>query len=180
MKKTEQTDVALIKAYQEGNQQVITELVKRWHVAFCKIAFLQVKDREVAKDIAQESWRVILKKLATIEDSNKFKSWALRIINNKAIDYLRSVQRKRKQLALLKINEVNVAIEDKKDAQHFYQAVLKKGIEALSEKERTIITLFYVHEYSLKEIGALLNITVGTVKSRLFRAREHLKLIVKM
>jgi RNA polymerase sigma factor (sigma-70 family) len=56
---------------------------------------------------------------------------------------------------------------------------LSKAIKTLPTKQQMVIKLFYVEEYSLKQISDLLNISLGTTKSRLFHAREKLKLILK-
>ena len=56
---------------------------------------------------------------------------------------------------------------------------LIKAINGLPEQQQMVIKLFYVENYSLKQIGKLLNISVGTAKSRLFHARENLKLNIK-
>ena len=63
MKKAKQIrDVDLVKNHQSGDKTSLPILVKRWHLKFCKFAFWIVKDADVAKDIAQESWSVIIKK----------------------------------------------------------------------------------------------------------------------
>ncbi|MCF6280035.1 MAG: hypothetical protein L3J14_06775 [Flavobacteriaceae bacterium] len=80
MKNSENTiDADLVIEYQSGNKKAITTLVKRWHIEFCKFALWYVKDADVAKDIAQESWFVILNKLDTLQEPKKFKSWAISI-----------------------------------------------------------------------------------------------------
>ena len=56
---------------------------------------------------------------------------------------------------------------------------LLKAIKKLPEQQQIVIRLFYVEDYTLKEISEILNISIGTAKSRLFHAREKLKLILK-
>ena len=83
-KKAKISDTHLVIDYQNGNTNVLPFLVKRWHVAFCKLAFFYVKDADVAKDIAQESWIVIIDKMKEIKEPEKCKSWAISIVNRKA------------------------------------------------------------------------------------------------
>ncbi|MBR9914486.1 MAG: sigma-70 family RNA polymerase sigma factor [Algicola sp.] len=152
-------------------------LVKRWHVVFCKKAFWLVKDASASKDIAQESWQIIMMKLHTLENPNRFKSWALRIVYTKSLDALRAQQHirlKKTEFVTSKISEVAVD-DDFKD----YKTALLKALKELPEKQQEVIKLFYTEDYSLKEISALLKISIGTAKSRLFHAREKLKLILK-
>lgn len=65
------TDTNLVLAYQSGNKKAFNVLVKKWHLQFCKFAFWMVKDADVAKDIAQESWKVIFDSLILFKRSNK-------------------------------------------------------------------------------------------------------------
>lgn len=175
-------DKDLVLACIDGNQQAITALVKKWHVPFCKLAFYCVKDKEVAKDIAQESWKVILDKLESLQEPEKFKSWATSLVKRKAIDYLRSDQRR--VLKLQKLHAENrgetETEENREEAILNYKVILSRELKKLPENQKVVINLFYVEEYTLKEISDLLHISVGTAKSRLFHARERLKKIIKI
>ena len=91
-------DAKLVIAYQSGNKKAMALLVNRWHVQFCKFAYWYVKDVDVAKDIAQDSWAIIYKKLDTLEQPEKFKSWAISIVNIKAIDWIRATGRELNKL----------------------------------------------------------------------------------
>lgn len=68
---------------------VLAVLVGRWHKLFYNKAYWLVKDKDTAKDIAQESWTVIIKKIDSLKDSKQFKYWAYRIVHNKSTDWLR-------------------------------------------------------------------------------------------
>lgn len=172
-------DKRLVEAYQSGDKNSLNTLVERWHLNFCKISYLIVKDADIAKDIAQESWKTIFLKLNDLKDSEKFGSWAISIVNRKSIDFLRGnkrvlqrkedYQREVKKEELLCENEEPIIDEGK----------LKSVITQLPENQQIIIKLFYVQEYTLKEIAELLNISVGTAKSRLFHAREKIKMNLK-
>ena len=92
------SDAVLIEKYQKGEINALNHLVKKWHIKFCNLAFWIVKDADVAKDIAQESWTIIIYKLETLEEPNKFKSWAISIVNRKAIDWIRANTREKNKL----------------------------------------------------------------------------------
>ncbi|WP_299679797.1 RNA polymerase sigma factor [uncultured Tenacibaculum sp.] len=141
------------------------------------MAFSYVNSSVVAKDIAQESWGVIINKLNTLEDANKFKSWAIQIVKRKALDYLRKKQRQTKHITFYKEDveieeEFQGSVNEKKDK-------LSKAIKELKIAHQQVIRLFYVEERSLTEISELLKVSVSTVKSRLFHAREKLKNTIK-
>ena len=178
MNKREQpTDGFLILQYRGGNIAVLSELVRRYHKLFCEKAYWITKDKEVAKDIAQESWIIIMNKLHTLENVDSFKSWAFRIIYTRAIDAVKHNNKENKKLASFRIAESDTqSSEDQSDLIH---KALLKAIQELPKEKQDIIRLFYAEEYSLIEISNFLKIPVGTVKSRLFKAREKLKSILK-
>jgi len=171
-------DIELVKAYQAGDQKAIARLVKRWHLIFCKKAHWMVNDANLSKDIAQESWQTIMDKLHTLQKPSSFKSWALRIVYSKSIDALRQQSKKRMQETDLGTSQVAINDEYKEENAELKEALLK-AIKCLPEQQQSVIRLFYTEAYSLKEISTLLNISVGTTKSRLFHAREKLKKTLK-
>ena len=175
-----QQDTALIVLYQSGKKEVLAILVKRWHVQFCKLAYWYCKDGQVAKDIAQESWLVIFKKLQDLKEPQKFKSWAISIVNHKAVDWIRKKNREENKLHKLYDESPKVITEDQQEgyADSVHQK-MKFEIAKLPEHQQTVLKLFYIEEFSLKEIGVLLQISIGTAKSRLFHARERLKTRMK-
>ena len=175
--KDKEIDAKLILDYQSGKSSAFIVLVKRWHVRFCKLAYFYVKDRDVAKDIAQESWTIIYNKLDDLNDPMKFKSWAISIVNRKAIDFLRVQQREQKRKAEYKATVSNNQGETE-DGREEIKNILLQEIQKLSGEHQQVLQLFYVESYSLKEIGNVLEISVSTTKSRLFHAREQLKKVI--
>lgn len=172
-------DSNLVVEYQKGNKKAIAVLVKRWHLRFCEFAFWYVKDADVAKDIAQESWSVIINKLETLQEPKKFKSWAISIVNRKAIDWIRAKNREENKLKKYSEENPSVLIEESIDSQDGIKLALLNTIETLSSEQQIVLKLFYTQDYTLKEISEILNISVGTIKSRLFHAREKLKSTLK-
>ena len=173
------TDKELVLSYKQGNQKAFTTLVKKWHVDFCKLAFWYVKDRDIAKDVAQESWQVILHKLDKLENPERFKSWAISIVNRKAIDWLRTNKRVLNKHQKYYKEHVNDVILNEVNEEDEVKNNLLKAIHKLSIEQQMVVKLFYTQSYSLKEISEFLNISVGTAKSRLFHAREKLKKTIK-
>ncbi|CAL2101569.1 RNA polymerase sigma factor [Tenacibaculum sp. 190130A14a] len=179
MKKTKPiSDKELVLAYQSGDKIALNYLVKKWHLYFCKLSFYKVKDADLAKDIVQESWRVIFNKLYDLQEPEKFKSWAISIVQRKTIDWLRANQRNEHKLQKYS-NEIREESIEESDEDELLKRKLLQAIQKLSKEQQMVIRLFYTQSYSLKEISTLLNISVGTAKSRLFHAREKLKTIIK-
>lgn len=177
LKINDRTDTELVLDFQSGNKKAMAELVKRWHLIFCQKAYWIVKDASLSKDIAQDSWQTIIDKLYTLHKPSSFKSWALRIVYTKSVDAFRQQQINRiKEDEYQK--EVTRVVDDDDDHTELKSHLLK-SIKSLPEHQQMVLRLFYTEGYSLNEISKLLNISVGTTKSRLFHAREKLKLILK-
>jgi RNA polymerase sigma factor (sigma-70 family) len=153
-------------------------LVKRWHKKMCSKAYWVTKDKEVAKDIAQDSWKTIIGKIHKLKDPNSFGSWALTIVYRKAIDLLKEKQKQRDKLFAYNYEQNAIVNAETVDNTEIKKALLK-AIDSLSKHHQIVINLFYVEDYSLQQIGEILNISIGTAKSRLFHAREKLKITLK-
>lgn len=167
------TDESLIVQYQSGDILALQKLVKRWHKLFCEKAYWMTKDAEASKDIAQESWTSIINNLHNLKDSSRFKSWALRIVFTKSMDWLRFNQMNRKKLEKYYKNYNDS--DESTNSNETLKAELLNAVRLLPNEQQVVLRLFYVEEYTLKDISLLLEISVGTVKSRLFHAREKLK-----
>ncbi|MGB1269971.1 MAG: RNA polymerase sigma factor [Flavobacteriaceae bacterium] len=175
MNKTEDiSDAELVTRYKSGDRKVLVILVNRWHKAFCKQAYWYTKNAELSKDITQDSWTVIIDKLPSLKQPDKFGSWGLSIVMRKAIDSLREQNKYRE---LDSFSEVNL-IEEEVNTQSCHKFILKE-IKNLSNEQQAVLKLFYVEGYKIYQIAEILDIAKGTVKSRLFTAREKLKLILK-
>jgi len=177
LKKDKSIDAHWVIEFQSGNAKALAILVKRWHKRFCEKAYWMLKDADAAKDIAQDSWRTIMDKIQDLKDPSSFGAWAMRIVYSKSLDAIRENNRNRRKQEHL-ANESPIETEVYEDNSQLKMEVLK-AIRSLSDHHQMVVKLFYVEDYSLKQISDTLNISIGTAKSRLFHAREHLKLILK-
>jgi len=177
-------DGLLVLQCQNGDKKAFSLLVKRWHAKLCKQAYFYTKNIDIAKDIAQDSWGVIINKISSLKEPNSFGAWALTIVNRKAVDWLRKQKKHKERLYTYYENsrtdyDTNSNTNNIEDVTINITKTILKTIKKLPGNQQIILTLFYVEEYSIHEISTILNISKGTVKSRLFYAREKLKAIVK-
>lgn len=173
-------DAWLIAQYLEGHKSAMALLVKRWHIKFCKQAYRYTNNYDSAKDIAQDAWVIILRKLEDLEHPEKFGNWALSIVTRKSIDWYRQHKRmleKNQKMIYAKEASIIEVIDLIKEQD--VNDDLKKAIALLSIEHRHVLKLFYIEAYGLVEISQILNISKGTVKSRLYYAREKLKETLK-
>ena len=178
MKTNKIVDGWLVLQYQSGNKKALALLVKRWHKKLCTKAYWVTKDQDVSKDIAQESWKTIMNKIHGLKDPNSFGGWALTIVYRKSIDFLKDNKKETNRLQDYHYEQTGITNNKQTDNEHLKKALLM-AVKLLPEHHQMVINLFYVEDYSLKQISEILSISVGTAKSRLFHAREKLKTIIK-
>jgi RNA polymerase sigma-70 factor (ECF subfamily) len=169
-------DGLLVLQYRSGNKKALGLLVNRYHRRLYEHSYRYTHDFDASKDIAQDCWSVIITKLDDLKNPNLFGSWALRIATRKSLDYVKNRKRN-----LNKLHEYYNISSVKEGQENWETETLKllKAMSTLPENQQIVLRLFYKEDYSLKEISDILEISIGTVKSRLFHAREKLKTILK-
>ncbi|MDD6207390.1 MAG: sigma-70 family RNA polymerase sigma factor [Clostridiales bacterium] len=144
----------------------ISGLLMQNYEKYYRIAYSYVHNEADAQDIVQESaYKAICQsnKLKKVEYAD---TWICRILMNEAISFIRKNHRNNAQL-----EEMQGGSEDR-----YEDLDLKKALETLEVKEKTIIVLRFFEEMSLKQIAQVLNENTNTVKSRLYRTLAKLKL----
>jgi len=164
-------DELLVLKSQNHDMEAFSLLVKRFQPVLLRHAFRMTRDNEAASDIAQESWYAIAKGIARLKSPGAFRAWALKIAGNKSANWIKQEQRKRK----LSVDSEMFLDTETIDSESEPIAIIKLAMMSLSVKNKTILSMFYVDNYSVKEIAESLSISTGTVKSRLFYARKTLK-----
>lgn len=172
-------DAILVIEYQAGKKRALDLLVRRWHSKFCKHAYWYTRDKEHAKDVVQDSWGVILNKMQFLRDPNRFGSWAMRIVTNKAVDWLRKQKKEPNKLKSDYDLPDSTTPDNTVVAHQSIVQLVQVSIKKLPQKQQVVLRLFYMEEFTIKQISDVLNISAGTIKSRLFTARESLKTILK-
>ena len=165
----------LIYRIRTGDKSAFKLLAEMWYAKLVKHIYLIVKDKEVAKDIAQDTWSVVIIKLNNLKEPAYFKVWLFKIARNKSVDWIKQESKKRQYKDEIRntTDELDETNEPDSDVLE-----LRKALRKLSESEQQILNLFYLENCNIREINKILGIPVGTVKSRLFNAREHLKVII--
>jgi len=165
-------DEYLVIECQLGNVDAFRALFRRWHVRLLGKARELTGDREAALDVTQESWIGIARGIHQLRDPAHFGAWSLRIVANKARDWIRRERSRRRVLEEVAGEPVRVAAPGGPDPE--VQSV-RAGLEALDVDKRTVLRRHYLEGRSVAEIASELGIPEGTVKSRLHAARNDLK-----
>ena len=159
-------DEILVMDCQSGRVKALEILVSRWQKRLWQYAYGLIGDSEAAWDVTQDSWLGIIRGIRRLNDPARFRSWAYRIVTNKASDWIK------RNKALKK---ADVGDLDDRPHKERKDTGLAELLEKLDIKKRAVLSLYYFEQLSVPEIGAALRVPNGTVKSRLYNARNELK-----
>ncbi|MFC1760689.1 RNA polymerase sigma factor [Planctomycetota bacterium] len=161
----------LVRAAQAGCVESLGVLYERYYESMAWLAYSVVFDRDLAQDVAQETFTVVCRTITTLKKPQHFGGWLSRICRHRAIDTLR-----RQRGNTVPLPEDMQACETQEGENG--QAV-RLAIAALPQMYREIVVLHYFHHRSYEQIENTLGISLHTVKGRLFRARKQLAQILK-
>ena len=166
-------DGDLVAMTLRGNPEAFATLVERYDRAVYHLAYRTLHDVEEARDATQEAFFKAFRSLRTFRPGAKFSTWIFAIAYHACCDRLN--RRKR-------YSERGTAGPRRPGPGPEQQAIaldeaarLRAAIDALPEKYRTVITLFHLQGKQYEEIAKVLGLPMGTVKTHLFRAKEHLR-----
>ncbi|WP_158968868.1 RNA polymerase sigma factor [Paraglaciecola sp. L3A3] len=176
--KNQAEEYLLVMAAQKGNHDAFRVLFQHHQPGLIRFAYKLSNDQEVAKDASQDVWIKTAKTLYKLNDPKAFKSWIYRAVRWRTLDLIRQKQRQNNMFEHgveqqeLENNTVNTSQPDSVETD---KSALIAAIDTLARIERQMIHLFYLDDMAVAEISIVLDIPVGTVKSRLNRARQQLK-----
>ena len=147
-------------------------LVESSTLAF-RIAYSVLRNREDAEDAAQDAFAKAYRNFRQLRDRNRFRAWLARMTWRLAIDRYRMRHRRQTLELSATGNGATTAVETVE--AHERAELLWKAIDALPEKLRIVLVLASIEGHEVTEVASLLEIPKGTVKSRLFAARQRLK-----
>ncbi len=173
-----QKEASLLRKIREGDKKAFMTLVSPYRERLYRKALSMVKDSDDAEDIVQDALISGYKSIQNFRAESGVYTWLYRIVVNKSKDLL---QRKRKGK--------EKPMDDDQDSQFIDERIgyekklelseesryLKDKIDAMEDIYREVILLRYYEEMSYSQIAEILGCNVGTVKSRLFKAKEFLK-----
>jgi RNA polymerase sigma-70 factor (ECF subfamily) len=156
---------------QNGEEDAFTSLIELNATAYYRIAKGVLSSEEDVKDAIQNTIIIIYNKLYTLQNINLFKTWSIRILINECNKIYNA---NKKVVNLERVEDISSYTINSDDKIDLYNA-----ISTLSKDLRIPTILFYFDDLSYKEISKITSIPEGTVKSRVFRAKENLYEILK-
>ena len=171
------TDERLVRRFQEGSADAFEVLVQRHGTRVYNLCFRILGDPEEAADASQDTFLAALRKLHTFRGDSAFTTWLHRVTINTCYDSLR--QKRRRPLLQIVRDEDDERTETSLPApDHADQVVFSvdvaRALLDVPEEFRVVLVLADVQDLPYDEIARVLEIPVGTVKSRVFRGRAAL------
>src|SRR6266498_23034 len=178
-------EMVLVQNARHGDLEAYDELVKRYQERIYATVYHMTSNHEDANDLAQEAFIKAFHALKSFKGGSSFYTWVYRIAVNKTINFLK--QRKNKaQMSLDDIDfnaehdpDLVALISDKTPRREVNLAELQEklniAMQKLSEPHRLVVTLHDVQGLSHEEIAKIMECNIGTVRSRLFYARQQLQ-----
>lgn len=174
----------LIKKAIEGDESAYKNLLENYRGAIYNLLYKMVRNKEETEDLVQEAFMKAFKALPSFNEEYAFSTWLYKIAVNNCIDHMR-----KKKLQTYSINKPVQSKDgeldrefpdtsmspDKSILSEERASIIETAIDELPENYKTAIILRHSEEKSYEEISKILNIPLGTVKARIFRAREMLK-----
>ena len=169
-----ENDTALVEQTLAGDPRAFSQLVDRYQKAVFNLALRMLQDADDAEDVAQAVFLKIYERLAQYNPHYRFFSWIYRIAMNETLNFLR--QRK----PMDRIDEKTVersVMEDVERADTAWQ--IGEALKKLSTDQRAVVVLKHFEGFSYEEIATILNVSEKKVKSRLFSARQILRVVLE-
>jgi RNA polymerase sigma factor (sigma-70 family) len=178
-------DQLLVKLAQGEDLAAYDELVRRYQERIYATIYHMTSNHEDANDLAQEAFIKAFRALKTFKGDSSFFTWVYRIAVNKTINFLKQ----RKNRGQMSLNDLDFNAEHDPDLVDLIsektprrdlnlaelQTKLNEGMQKLSEVHRLVVTLHDVQGLSHEEISKIIDCNTGTVRSRLFYARQQLQ-----
>jgi RNA polymerase sigma factor (sigma-70 family) len=178
-------DEQLVAQAQHGSLDAYDELIRRYQERIYATVYHMTANHEDANDLAQEAFIKAFQAIKSFKGGSSFYTWVYRIAVNKTINFLKQ----RKNRSHMSLNDLDfnaehdpdlvALISDKTPRREASLAELQEKLNAamlkLSEPHRLVVTLHDIQGLSHEEIGDIMDCNVGTVRSRLFYARQQLQ-----
>ena len=181
-------DPAVVELARKGSEAAYRELLTRYERPVFSLIFRMVRDREMAEDLAQETFVKVLNNIDRYSPDFKFSSWLFKIANNLTIDHLR--RRRVDTISIegapdavtaesAKATSISIVAGDESPLAELESRELGQSIERaiakLRPEYRACILLRHVEDRSYEEIAEIVKLPLGTVKTYIHRARHELR-----
>ena len=159
----------LVLAMQAGDKRAFSLLYRHYHRDLRRFAAYLLHNPAAAEDLVHNVWLKVSRRIGRLQDPQLFTSWLYRAVRWEVLDYQKQAAQRKHQ----SIDDSDGFTEPEPDDSG--SSDLTRAMTLLKDDERLVLQLHYLHELELVQIALILDIPIGTVKSRLHRARKQLQ-----
>jgi len=178
-------DKLSIQELKNGSQAAFKLLVEKNKNQVINTCFGFVNNYSIAEDLAQDVFVEVYESINQFNEDSKLSTWIYRIAVNKSLDHLRKAKRKKRWAELTRIN-----MDEKEDTDNYYTdsvtpentlenneriKILNTAVNSLPENQKTAFTLHKYEELSYKDISEIMNTSISSIESLMFRAKKNLQ-----
>lgn len=168
-------DDYLVLLAQGGSRDAFDRLAARWTPKLLAFAARVLGTTEAARDVVQDTWESVARGLRRLDDPARFRAWLYAIAQRKCIDAMRHAYRGKRIAEAAQAEQAIADAPFDADAQADGRLDLLAALKRLPPEQRVAVSLFFGEDMSVAEIAAATGVAAGTVKSRLFAARQALR-----
>ncbi len=180
------SDEQLIARFQNGDKNAYVELVNRYRDRLINFVYNYIGDFEISQDIVQDTMVKLYQKKHYYKEINKFSTWLYTIAKNLAFTEFRK-KKQRKVTLFSQINKDDKPYDvpakqpdiDQEIESEITNRIIRKAINGLPEKFKEVVNMRDIDGLSYEEISCIIEVPIGTVKSRINRARLQLQVELK-
>ena len=166
-------DDFLVLQCQQGDRDALGRLVDRWQERLFRHARRLAGNDNTAWDVVQETWIAVIDGISRLQNVESFPQWVFRIMSNRYGDLQRKEHRRRTAGRDLAINPVRHA--GPRSAPEPWPDLISDAIKTLPPEQRSAVALYYLEGFGIAEVAQIESVPQGTVKSRLYHARNTLR-----
>jgi RNA polymerase sigma-70 factor (ECF subfamily) len=170
------SDDVLVLQCQQGDAASFERLVQRWQQPLLNYTYRLTGDWAAAQDTVQETWMAVIRGLVTLKDVARFRAWLFGIASHKCQDHWRQNESRRR---------VAKGVERQPDtglwlaSPNLERTDIEAAFRRLPPESRTVLALMYLQDFSVGEMADVLSLPEGTIKSRLYHARQQLRQLME-
>ncbi len=172
-------DAELVRRSRAGDNKAFELLVRRYQKLVYNVIYQMLRNHDTASDLTQDTFLKAYKALPSFDTKKSFKPWLLKIATNLSLNSIRDNKHQQSLDELLEVNPQAepIAVEDVEQEVEWRvsQHMLFEALGELPLKQREAFVLRYQHDLPYEEIAEISELSVSSVKSLLFRARENLR-----
>lgn len=165
---------------QLGEPEAFDDLIRRWHDPLWRYVRRLLGSDDDAAEIVQDVWLRVVRGITRLREPARLRSWLFGIAHRVVMDRMRVKYAEPKAGPFDESTMAGIAADEGSGAIEEQSAQLHEALAELPVIERDVLSLFYLQELTLAQLADVLEIPLGTVKSRLFRARRLLRQRLEM